>query len=72
MLQGNQQFAAKTNILEFENKILIQALKNSKQKRNRDKLQNFLRKKDNSLQLFLLLHIYATQEFAIQKKIEKE
>lgn len=55
MLQDNEKLVAKVNILEFENKSLIEALKVEKYKIYKDKQLNLLREEDNSSQLFSLL-----------------
>lgn len=60
------------DIMKFENKRLIEALKIEKQKRNVSKQLNLLGKKDNGLQLFLSSCMCVAQEFATQKKVEKK
>lgn len=48
MLWGSEKLAAKVDVLEFENKRLIEALKVEKQKKNRGKRLNLLGEEDNS------------------------
>lgn len=49
MLQRSKKLATKVDILEFENKGLIGALKIKKQKRNRGKKLNLLIEENNGL-----------------------
>lgn len=63
---------AKANILEFENKGSMKVLKVEKKKKNRDKRPNLFNKKDDGLQLFSFLRVYATCNFAYNKKVENE
>ena len=68
ILKSSEKLATKVNVLEFENKGLVKALKVEKQKRNRDKWLVLLSAKNNGSQLFSSLRIRAAQEFAAQKK----
>ena len=68
----SEQLAAKVDILEFENKGFIEALKVEKKKRNRVKQLNLLGEENNGPQLFLPSCVRAASEFAIQKKMKKE
>lgn len=72
MLRGSEKLAAKVDVLEFEIKGLIGALKVEKQKRNRGKRLNLLSKKDNGPELFSPSRVRAAREFAAQKEAEKE
>ncbi|MCJ1347806.1 hypothetical protein MMC31_006035 [Peltigera leucophlebia] len=72
MLQGSEKFVAKVDVLEFENKRLIEALKIEKQKKNRGKRLNLLGEEDNGPQLFSLSRVRAAWEFAAEKEAEKE
>ncbi len=72
MLQGSEKLAAKVDVLEFENKGLIEALKVEKQKRNRGKRLNLLGEEDNGPLLFSPSYVRAAKEFAAKKKAEKE
>lgn len=54
MLWESKKLATKVDILDFENKKLIEALKIEKYKRNKGKKLNLLSEKDNNLQLFFL------------------
>lgn len=72
MLKDSKKLVTKVDILKFENKRLIEALKIEKQKKKRNKRLNLLGEKDNGPQLFLSLCVRAAQEFAAQKKTEKE
>lgn len=72
MLRGSKQLAAKVDILEFENKGLIEALKVEKQKRNKGKWLNLLEEEDNGPRLFSPSRVRAAREFATQKEVEKE
>lgn len=58
MFQRSEELVAKVDILEFENKKLIEALKIEKQKKNKSKKLNILGKKDNSPQLFSLSRVW--------------
>ena len=69
MLRGSEKLTAKVDVLEFENKGLIEALKVEKQKRNRGKRLNLLGEEDNGPQLF---SPRAAREFAAQKEAEEE
>lgn len=64
MLWGSEKLAIKVDILKFENKRLIEALKIEKQKRNKGKSLNLLGEEDNGLQLFSPSWIWATRDFA--------
>lgn len=57
MFQKSEKLIIKIDILQFENKELIRALKIEKQKRNKDKKLNLLSEKNNNPQLFFLLKI---------------
>ncbi len=72
MLRDSEQLAAKVDILEFENKKLIKALKVEKQKRNKGKRLNLLGEEATGPQLFSPSRVRAAREFAIQKEMEKE
>lgn len=72
MLQRSKKLAAKVDILEFENKELIGALKIKKQKRNRGKKLNLLIEENNGLQLFSPSLAQAIQDFTKQNKIDKK
>ncbi|MCJ1346618.1 hypothetical protein MMC31_004836 [Peltigera leucophlebia] len=72
MLRGSEKLAAKVDILEFENKGLIGALKIEKQKRNRGKKLNLLGEEDNGPQLFFPSRVRAARDFAAQKEVDKE
>lgn len=72
MLQASEKLAAKMDILEFENKRLIGALKIEKQKRNRGKKLNLLGQKNNGPQLFSPSRVRVAQDFAMQKKVNEE
>ena len=61
MLRGSEKLAAKVDVLEFENKRLIEALKVEKQKRTRGKRLNLLGEEDNSPQLFLPSRVRAAR-----------
>lgn len=72
MLRGSEKLAAKVDILEFENKGLIEALKVERQKRNRGKRLNLLGEEDNGPRLFSPSRVRAARDFASQKEVEKE
>lgn len=72
ILQGSEKLAVKVDVLEFENKKLIKALKVEKQKKNRGKQLNLLNEEDNGPQLFSPSRVQTAQEFIIAKKAEKE
>ena len=57
MLWVNEKLVGKVDVLEFENKGLIEALKVEKQKRTRGKWLNLLVEEDNGPQLFSLSRI---------------
>lgn len=63
MLWESEKLFPKVDILEFENKELIKALKIKKQKRNRGKKLNLLGKEDNHFQLFFPSLVWAIQDF---------
>lgn len=56
MLQDSKKLTAKIDVLNFENKRLIEALKVEKQKRNRGIRLNLLGGEDNGSQLFSPSH----------------
>lgn len=71
MFRSNDKLSVKVDVLEFENKKLIEALKFEKQKKNRGKRLNLLKEKDNGPQLFSPSRVQTTREFAAQKKVKK-
>lgn len=60
------------DILEFENKGPIGALKIEKQKRNRGTRLNLLGEEDSGPQLFSPTRVRAAWDFAAQKEVSKE
>lgn len=64
MLQSSKKLTARIDVLEFDNKKLIEALKVEKQKRNRGKRLNLLDEEKNSPQLFSPLYVRAAWKFA--------
>lgn len=72
MFQKSEKLVTEIDILEFENKGFIEALKIEKQKKSKGKRLNLLDEKNNNLQLFFASRVKAAQEFLIQKKVDKK
>lgn len=72
MLRDCMKLTAIIDIFEFENKKLIEAFKDEKQKKNMDKMLNLLGDKNKRPQIFLPLHVQAARESVAEKKAENE